>query len=142
MPLAIDPAARFKIVLASDAEKKPPPTFVFRFASNREFKALAAVCDQVEELQSQGAAALLGKMEETLKLFMVGWENMVGSEGGEIPYEPDELDALLNPAELSELLFGVMEHVQVEAEERKKSPSQSRSSTGKSAKTAARRKSA
>ena len=143
MPLALDTEQTFDRVLESDKDKPEDkrPTFTFRFLSNREWKQVAKLADNIQDLQDKDLEPLLTEVENGLRVGLVGWRNMVNPQTGKpIPYNPENLDMIINPAEMWELVFKVRNHVSLDVSDKKKSVSQSQSSTGKSAKPASRRK--
>lgn len=143
MPLALDTEQTFDLVLESD-QKKPAdkrPTFTFRFLSNREWKQIAKLADNIQDLQKRGLEPLLTEVENGLRISLVGWRHMTDPKTGKpIPYKPENLDMIINPAEMWELVFKVRNHVSLDITDKKKSVSRSRSSMGKSAKSVSRRK--
>ena len=138
-PLALDPKQTFELVLKSD-EQKPPnkrPTFIFRYLSNREWKQINAITDEIEEKKKRGATILLEELEGALRLGLVTWRNMIDPKTRKfIPYDSSRLHEIITPSESWELLFGVLSHVGLTSETKKKSESPSPSSTDNSAKTA------
>jgi hypothetical protein len=90
MPRCLEPGATFEVVLDDDADKPVPPTFVFRSLSVREWKNAAA---------SGGLDAAIA----SVKLGLVGWKNMK-RDGKEIPFDREELDAVVDELEVVELL--------------------------------------
>lgn len=138
-PIALDPEQGFELVLESDRNKpeETRPTFVFRYLANRDWKRVAHVCDRIDELKKEGLEKMLNEMEAALKSGLVDWRNMSDrATGEEILFDAGELDRIVNIAEISELLFGVMEHIGLEPEDKKKFESPSPSDTDESARSA------
>jgi hypothetical protein len=104
MPLALDPSKTFDVVLASDLDKDPQPTFRFRYANGREWIAIAETADALQQ-QRSGADALR-KIYDILRMPLVGWENMGG-----VAFKPEDLDLILNPGEAQELLEKIMANI-------------------------------
>jgi len=132
MPLALDPECTFKHVLTHD-KKKPEgeqPYFVFHYLSDKDWKFAAKVSETIDDL---GPDAALKEREDAIRLGLVGWGNMFDRKGGEIPYDPDRLEEIINPVEMWELLVALMTRTIPGAEDLKKSESPSPSSTDKSA---------
>jgi len=143
MPLALDPEQTFDLVLKSDQDKPAAerPTFTFRYLANREWKVIAHLADHLDEAAEQGLDALLGRMEEVLKMALVGWRNMIDpATGEEIPFDPNNLDRIINPAEMSELIIRVRDESVLSVEDKKKSGSPSPSGSGASARSVTRPK--
>jgi hypothetical protein len=133
-PLALDPDARFEIVLATDSGKPDPPTFVFRYLADRDWRAVARVYDGVAGLAKQGLEAMLTALEDAARTPLVGWRGMADPQTGEcIAYDPAELDRLLTPSEVLELLGQFIRRSQLGPDEKKGSGSQSLMSSGASA---------
>lgn len=97
MPLALDPSQTFKVILKSDRSKTNPPAFEFRYLTNREWKKFAAICDSISD-SSDGIDGLT-KIEDAVRVALVGWENM-----GQYEYDPSKLEDIINPGEAKELL--------------------------------------
>ena len=136
-PLALDPEARFEIVLATDQDKPDPPAFVFRYLADRDWRAVARVYDHVAELAKDGLDAMLGGLEDAVRIPLVGWRGMTDPATGKpIPYDPRELDRVLAPNEVNELLRQFIRQSQLGPDEKKGSGSQSPMSSGGSAATA------
>ena len=136
MPLSTDPSRTFRIILESDKDKNPAPAFIYRYSSCRELRIaeeyyknlMAAKKDKDLEDQSQKM------LFDLLTLKLVGWENMG------IKYNPKELESILTLPEAFELFFRMLDQ-RPTADVKKKLDSQSRCSSGKSAKSAKGRRS-
>src|SRR5690348_1276392 len=101
MPLALDPQARFSVVLKTDQGKTPAPTFHFRSANVRQW---IQVVNQLEGVKQEASGAnALPFLISAIRINLVGWSNMIGP-AGEIPYDADKLETIINPAEANELL--------------------------------------
>lgn len=133
MPLALDPEARFELVLESDADKPAGerPTFVCRFMPNRDWKVVAHVADRIGELAAEGIEAMLTQMEDALALALVDWRHMGG-----IDYARERIPDVLTPGELVELIQKAVQQTSVSVAEKNASGSQSPSDGDGSASTA------
>jgi len=116
MPIALDPDQTFKYVLESDRGKENPPAFRFRYLTSREWKQLTRLNDAL--IESADGADAMGKVEDAVRVALVGWENM-----GDHGYDPDKLEDIINPAEGRELLFAIAETIEPTGEDLGKSQS-------------------
>lgn len=137
-PLALDPEATFELVLESDKDKPEgeQPTFICRYVNNRNWRQLAHVADNLEQIKqtTDGIEELLDTMEEALLLSLVDWRNMVDPQTGkEIPFAADNLGDVLTVAEISELIQKAVTQSQLRPAAKKNSGSPSPDSSGKSA---------
>jgi hypothetical protein len=136
-PIALDPAARFELVLLSDRDKPDPPSFVFRHLAARDFRAVAAVSDRMQDLPDDAIGRLCDEVEDALMVALVDWRGMVDpATGREIPFSREELDRVLTLTEMLELLTRLPEAMSLGPPEKKGSRSQSPSNTESSAPTA------
>jgi len=140
MPIALDPTARFELVLKSDQDKPDPPTFVFHHLSCSGVNALLRFRERIEGLKD--VDAVLEELLALLKGSLVGWRYMYGLDGKEIPYAPDLLADILAPKELMELLQRLPEAMSLDPEAKKGLGSPSPSSSEGSAPTAPEEKNA
>ena len=137
MPIALEPGARFDRWLSTDADKTETcrPAFVFRYLSGRDWKKLADIIDEVG--QSDLGAAAYDRLLDGIRLALADWRNMADPDTGrEIPYDPADLDRILNVSDAWELAYGVLGAQRPTADDRKKSESQSPSNTAEPAKAA------
>jgi len=131
MPIATDPKAHIRFVLSADKDKDPEPTFIFKNLTARDYSKLA---DEATKPNTDPAKYIL----ETVAVALVGWENLKGLDGQEIKFNIKavmELDALLTPLEMKELLDSVMSQG-LSVDDKKKFESPSDSGTARSVKTA------
>lgn len=112
MPILCDPNSTFDVVLDSDADKTPTPTFVARCQSLRGQMQICATIDKLAE-QKTSTAELFTETIERLAAVFVGWRNMPEE------YEPSKLGDYLNYAEARQLLRKVLYHSQVSSVEKK-----------------------
>lgn len=103
MPISFDPDATFRITLATDADKPDGqrPAFVFRYMTNREWS-------RVEELFAEADKAsttreYVDRVNEALRIGLVGWEHMVDLDGQEIPYANEDMDRVTTAVDSNEL---------------------------------------
>ena len=135
MPLALDPKQRFKLVLKSDqfTPSEKQPRFVFHFLSGRQWKEAAAIDDQLAQGGS-GVVQGLSQVCAALRIGLVDWENMIdGATGQPIPYDPADLDRIINLSEAFELLYGMMDRMRLDTDDKKKFESPSPSATAAAA---------
>ncbi len=137
MPRALDPDATFDVVLLSDRDKEDPPTFTFRYLSNRDWRRLAKVYDSLDELGEEGIDALLDELEGVLKMELVGWRNLTDRDGSPIPFKLDDLDRVVDVQESVELMRLSLEGAKLSVTEGNGSGSPSPSDSDESASDAA-----
>jgi len=129
MPLAVDPQARFRIVLQSDRDAEPEPAFLCKYLSAALWRRVGRVQDRIEDLD--GADEVVDLVFDAIKLGIVGWENMLDYD----EFDADKLEEVLTIMEAQELLQKIM--IQgMDVEVKKKSESPLPSSTEESARTA------
>jgi len=136
MPLALDPNETFDLVLETDREKPDPPAFVFRYMTEREFLAHAAIGDDDELRSGLSSAEAMDRVHAALAANLVGWRNLRSREGEPIPFAPQRLPDLLTVGEMWELYYGARRQNRVEDDEKNASGSQSPTPTDASAATA------
>lgn len=120
MPQICD-GKRIKVVLQSDEHKtEKVPAFIYRPLNGREFIRMAEVNDRMVEGEMK-IAERLGLVYETAAIGLVDWENMVDpATGHEFKFCPDDLDLIVNPFEVQNLLERVMEAMQPSNDDKKK----------------------
>jgi len=112
MPRALEPGVTYPVVLACDKDKTPPPTFLFRAATAREWRSIAATRSGLD------AKTLVEHIDETVtavRLTLAGWKDLG------VEFDTAELDNVVGPFELAELLAAVITQGGVSAEEKKSS---------------------
>jgi hypothetical protein len=134
MPIYLDPKGKFDLVLKSDAGKDPAPSFRFRYLNGRKWMRVAEMQDKIAG--SGSGAVALGLMFDAIRLGLCGWKDVVtvdpeiadefeyptalrpkvGDDGLfeaaiPLPYKPDLLDLILNPAEAQEVLQRLAETI-------------------------------
>ncbi len=124
MPRALDPTARFPIVLKSDqSQPQPRPTFWARYLTGREWI----------ELSNNAGQDALESWYNALRLAIVHWENVRDHNGDPIPYAPATFENILDPGEARELVLACIAGQQPNADEKKGSASPSPSRLANSA---------
>ncbi len=120
MPQICD-GKRVKVVLQSDEHKtEKVPAFIYRPLNGREFIRMAEVNDRMVEGDMK-VAERLGLVYETAAIGLVGWENMTdATTGNEFAFDPSDLDLIVNPFEVQNLLEKVMEAMQPSNDDKKK----------------------
>ena len=119
MPIALEPGKRWPIVLESDKEMIPAPTFFARALSMREQQRVADVIDGAKE-KSKSNREVFNEHIECLKTVIIGWSDMLDANTGEmIQFNLDRLDTLVDFHESRELLSKVLINGHVSTEEKK-----------------------
>ncbi len=141
MPLALDPKARITLVLDSDKDKPAAkqPGFVYAFLTGRRWRDVARAVDGFDE--GDGMEAGLDRIYTAASVNLIGWRNLIDPQTGEeIPFDPANLEEILTPQEAIELANRLLTACKPDGADLKNSGSRSRTSSGKSAKSARRRK--
>jgi hypothetical protein len=131
MPIALEAGKnRFSYVLKSDRDKPADeqPTFIFRCLNLRRFKAAAAPLDAAPT----SGPAMVDNIIDAVGPVLVDWRNMntndpeiaeafgvtLADNGSpvELPFSKDNLEVILDLAELRELLEAIMRGGVTEAE--------------------------
>lgn len=97
MPMPLEPGGTCAIVLDADKGKPNPPTFIFPFLSGRQQARLMRAYEFCE-VSGSGAPMDIGALFAPLKDLIVDWHNI------DIPFDADELDAVISVAEAYELI--------------------------------------
>lgn len=119
MPIFLEPDQRFAVVLDSDKDKSPQPTFWAKSQSMRGQQSVADTLDLLSTETALTAGELFEKTVGKLADVFVDWSNM-----GDRKYGSDELYEVLTYQEARELLSKVMYNQHVTTEEKKSSESQ------------------
>lgn len=119
MPIFLEPDQRFAVVLDSDKDKSPQPTFWAKSQSMRGQESIADVLDSLGGETSKTARELFGEIVDKLAEVFCGWDHM-----GDHEYSRDGLYGVLTYHEARELLRKVMYNQHVTTEEKKSSESQ------------------
>ena len=119
MPIALEPGKRWPIVLESDKEMIPAPTFFARALSMREQQRVADVIDGAKE-KSKSNREVFNEHIECLKTVIIGWSDMLDANTGEMmQFNLDRLDTIVDFHESRELLSKVLINGHVSTEEKK-----------------------
>jgi len=135
MPITLDPQTTYPVVLATDRAKKHPPTFIYRYLNGRQWKKLAAVSDDLDQMIT-GVGAI-DAVYRIIEVGLVGWENLNNRADEPIIFDKDhlELDEILTPAEAVEIMQAIMAQTP-SIDDKKKLESPSPSDSDRSAKVA------
>ena len=112
MPILCEPDATFPVVLESDKNKTPQPTFIAKAQSMRGQQRIGATLDLWNEPELP-VDELFEKTLEVLGAVFVGWRNMPTA------YSVDALAETINYAEARELLRLVLFASQLDPESKK-----------------------
>lgn len=119
MPIALEPGKRWPIVLDSDKGMNPEPTFYARALSLREQSAVDDVLSGAKD-KSRKVKDVFAEHFETLKKFLLGWDNMVDANTGKaVPYDVNELDNIIDFVQAREILTKMLVNEHVTLEEKK-----------------------
>ena len=100
MPIALSTRQAFDFVFIVDQGEPDPPVFTFRFLSEGELAELLDWRDAADREEDNARAREL--LYKIVRAPLVGWRNLRGRDGKEIPYDPDALGKVLSLAELWE----------------------------------------
>lgn len=121
MPRLLDPNLTFDIVLDSDKDSVPPPTFVYRILNGREWLIVGEVNDLVNEGGELQIKVMLERVYAACVVGLVGWKNMVDRDGNEVPFSVDAIRDIIDPFEAGQdLLPKVLAAGQPSVEDKKK----------------------
>ena len=130
MPLALDPTETFDFVLDSDKGKPAAPALVFHHLTRREVRKADELYGRLKASTDEGETE--GLLDEVIRLGLVGWKNMRGRDGKDVPYSGDP-DDVLTLEEKWEVAFRYVTHGLELESKKKRSPSPSSPATDKSA---------
>ena len=137
MPIALEAGETFKYVLRGDREKpgasEARPAFIFEYVTARRARAIARPLDALEKAGKTGTSEAYDALFKALGANLVGWENMRGRDGKEIPFSPSELDDIVTLPEAWELYYAAHAGQQLDASEKNASASPSAISSETSA---------
>ena len=117
MPMSLEPGERYPVVLTSDKDKEPRPTFWAVSQAMRGHSKIAKVLDRWSE-DGVSVELVFSETVECLGTVIVDWANM-----GDLKYSKDAFYDLLSYTEARELLTKVMYNSHLEADEKKNSTS-------------------
>jgi hypothetical protein len=134
MPLAADPNATQRIVLAADESKNPQPAFVYRVLTYRKWSYLQSLMDN---LKNESADTAIKKQFTALADGLIGWENMTDPETGHpAVFDPDRIPDMITMMEAQEILMKRLQGSVPTIDDKKKLLSPSASGTESSARDA------
>ena len=141
-----DPNATFPIVLTQHKPLPPDrqPRLYFRPLRRQQSKQAISLMQRAEAMSRRTTAEqglqLMLDIEAFILGNLAGWDNQVDEQGQPLPYCRDtaagDLDRILEDADLMELVSAIPGASQLAAIDRKKSASQSLSSSERAASTA------
>lgn len=114
MPRALDPNDTFDVVLDSDKNKDPQPTFVFRAATGRQWRQMGIALDK----PGVEVGAYCDHLYDAVKTTLTNWHGM-----NDIAYDQEKLEDLITPIEAREILHKVLEQGVLSPEAKKNSGS-------------------
>ena len=143
MPVIDDPQASVRVVLVEHEDKpeSEAPCFWFTAPSRRDTKAIDKILRKLSSINTAAGETaifdLFDEIEEAIRVRLTRWDNQRDKKGVAVDYDPDELDRLVDDAELSELLGLLRVASLPTVEEKKASGSPSESGAEQSAQPAA-----
>ena len=136
--LATDPTQTFDLVLKDDEGKEAPPTFVFRYLTAREYRALAH--KEPKEGEALSVDEELGRCFSGIAVNLMGWRNVKDRKGALVKFCPTDLDTLVTLSEGWELYWRARRSSRLDVPAKNVSESQSPTSSGESAQATATQK--
>jgi hypothetical protein len=134
MPLAADPNATQRIVLAGDENKNPQPAFIYRVLTYRKWAKLQAMMDN---LKNESADAAIRSQFDALAEGLIGWEHIVDPETGQpAAFDAARMPDIVTMFEAQEILMKRLQLALPSVEDKKKLPSPSASDTESSVRDA------
>jgi hypothetical protein len=137
------PLATFPVVLKQHQNQPPElqPRLIFRALRRRDTKVLLGLIQRITDVQlntsEQQGVVLLDEIEAFLRQRLAGWERQTDAAGRPVPFDVDRFDEVVDDADMMELILRLHGESTATAGERKKSASQSPSSSELSAPAAA-----
>ena len=116
MPRSIDPDARVDIVLTTDKDKSPKPTFQFKTITVKEEEKLGRIYDAATGDEEN---ELSNRVKEYLEPLLLGWSNM-----GEFEFGKHSLQDVVCFAEAMDLAGQLLESGRLSIDEKKRSESE------------------
>ena len=98
MPLATQPGREYPIVMPSDRNVTPAPTFYCRHLNADEYAAAADVNDALEKCAS--TAEYVGQMKQVLHMALTRWEHVTDVNGRELEFCEASFGKALDPVEM------------------------------------------
>lgn len=128
MPRAANPSATFPVVLKSDGDAEPRPTFHFKYLTANEFDEARSLIHGRDA--TEGGEPLIERdVLSALRIGLRGWEKM---PPGFERFEPDRLGDLVGLDEAFELAYAMIAGGQLSGDDQKNSSSLSLTSGDKS----------
>jgi hypothetical protein len=130
MPIACDPSKRATFWLTLDGEKSEDvrPMFIARFITDRQWLKIMDLIDKADSLGTDRR-----KQTETLdEIFAIGlidWKNMLDPSGNSVAFDVSKLSDVLTLSEKWQLVYTMLNAVQLQEADQKKSASPSASVT-------------
>lgn len=135
MPKAADPSQRFRVVLSSDVDKDPKPTFVYPYLTGRQQMAMLDLYETIDD--SAGQRANMEKAFELAAMYLLQWENISDPQTGEpMEFDRHRLADVCSVLEAMELAHRVLWGQTLDLMDKKKSDWPSASAGAESAKPA------
>jgi len=138
-----NPQATFPLVLSQHKglPESQQPRLHFRVLRRCDTKTVLALAKRIKEIQTHPDAAeegiaLFDEIEGFLRSRLAGWDGQRDERDDLIPFDPARFDEVVDEADMVELLFRLHQESTLTAGDRKKSASQSPSSSASSASTA------
>jgi len=132
--LALDPQETFRVSLSSDAtrDESDRPAFEFRYLTAREFLKVAKVGDDLDG-RNDLAEEVMQEVCDALSVNLVGWRNVRDRAGNLIGFGGAKLIDMLTIGEVWELYYSARRYSRLTPEDKKKSESESPTSSDGSA---------
>jgi len=126
--LATDPKATYKVTpfYYKELPENEQPVFEFKYMSVREWKKCSAISDKFETCKS--GAEGIDIAIAIIKPNLVDWQNVTDSDGNQIEFDPELIEDIFTPGEITELMQWVINQTP-NVEDKKKSESRSDSAT-------------
>lgn len=103
MPILLSPRSKFPVILDSDRDAEPKPTFWFRAVDCQKWSEIADAFDTARIAELRGSD-VMRDIVKTLSENLVGWDNMVHPTDGPIPFDTAKVGELVTITEAWELL--------------------------------------
>ncbi len=133
MPVGLDPQETFDYVISTDRakEEKLRPTLIFHYPTAREQRKVAHLFDSAAEARTVEESFM--RRADAVRVLLVGWNNFRDRHGNDIPFDPDELEAVLSDHDMTELDARLLNDLSLSELDKKKFVLFARSSSENSA---------
>lgn len=118
MPAALDTSEIYRYVISTDRAKDEKPTLLFHYPSCREQRKIMNLFDAADAAPT--IDEMLLKTVDAIKIVLIGWENVFDREGKAVPFNVDEVDAVLSEIEFSELRHRLFREMSLNELEKKR----------------------